>query len=171
MSFRDDTVNSLTERWECNELLGVALRGDCYQPSRAEQLRLRPCGERPRGVAGDAAASGPLALEPAGSDPTRLEAESNPPRLAALPYSPGDRLGDLVLAAEQNLGQGRVAVLGTRSPWATTAFPFRIRSSGRCWPRWPKRMQRRWPGGGNWRPSPLPLWRWRFCSIALSHCG
>jgi hypothetical protein len=43
-------------------------------------------------------------------------------------YAAGDRLGDLVLAAEQRVGQGRVLVLGDTSPLQNdglpSAFPF-----------------------------------------------
>ncbi len=50
-----------------------------------------------------------------GSDPTRPE---------ALPYVPGTRLGDLVLAGQQNVGQGSVVVLGDATGLCNDGIPF-----------------------------------------------
>ena len=71
MSFRDDTANSLTERWECN-LLASPGAATATSRSWAEQFRHRPCRKRSRGMAGGAAAGGPLVLERAGQRPDPL---------------------------------------------------------------------------------------------------
>ena len=61
-----------------------------------------------------------------GSDPNRLEPETSPPRLAALPYSPGSRLGNLVLAAQQNIGRGTVVALGEAACLSNDGIPFSV---------------------------------------------
>ena len=52
------------------------------------------------------------------------ELGADPDRPDALPYSPGDHLGDLVLAAQQNVGRGRVVVLGAAACLSNDGIPF-----------------------------------------------
>jgi hypothetical protein len=114
MSLRDDTANSLTERWESNLLAaphaasatGRPGRG-CFSIERATSIR----------VAWPAAPllTGRWCWNELGSDPMRGE---------ALAYSPGSRLGDLVLAARQNVGVGSVVVLGDATCLSNDGIPF-----------------------------------------------
>jgi hypothetical protein len=114
MSFRDDTANSLTERWESNLLAapGAANKTGrpgqgCFSIQRAASVRL----------AWPAAPllAGRWCWNELGSDPIRGE---------ALSYAPGNRLGDLVLAAERNFGQGRIVVLGDATCLSNDGIPF-----------------------------------------------
>lgn len=57
--------------------------------------------------------------------------EGWPANAAGRHYAPGDRLGDLVLAAEEPQGRGRVVVLGDASPLANAALPGSYRLVGR----------------------------------------
>ena len=123
MSFRDDTANSLTERWECNLLASPCAATATSRPGRSSFGFDRAASVHAAWPAAPLLV-GRWCWNELGSDPTRLEAESNPPRLAALPYSQGDRLGDLVLAAEKNLGQGRVVVLGDATCLSNDGIPF-----------------------------------------------
>ena len=77
-------------------------------------------------------------------------------------YNAGEQLGDLVLAAEQPFGQGRVFVLGDTSPlqndMLANAYPF----VGRLLGTWPigRRVRRR-SGGSCW---PWRRW-WRWLAL------
>ncbi len=114
MSFRDDTVNSLTERWECNLLAAPHAANTtgrpgqgCFSIERAASIK----------VAWPVAPllAGRWCWNELGSDPMRGE---------ALSYSPGSRLGDLVLAAERNFGQGSVVALGDATCLSNDGIPF-----------------------------------------------
>ena len=84
------------------------------------------------------------------------ELGTDPDRPEALPYSPGDHLGDLVLAAQQNVGRGTVVVLGAAACLSNDGIPFSYTFTGSAALRpWPPTIRRRWPGGGSswaWRP-------------------
>jgi hypothetical protein len=123
MSFVDDTANSLTERWECNLLASPGAATATSRPGRSSFGFDRA---RSVSVAWPAAPllKGRWCWNEVGSDPTRVDAESNPPRLVPLPYSPNDQLGDLVLAAEQDSGRGRVVVLGDSACLSNDGIPF-----------------------------------------------
>ncbi len=120
MSFRDDTANSLTERWEDNlqSASRAATASSCpgtnhFSFDRAASIRTRwPAG--PLIV-------GRWAWDELGSDPERPE---------ALPYAPGNHLGDLVLAAQQNVGRGTVVVLGSASCMSNDGIPFSYTFTG-----------------------------------------
>jgi hypothetical protein len=99
---RDDQTISLTRRWEHN-----------YQPAPHAATAGIDAGRNGFGL--DRAASirtawpaGPLVVGRWGWSQSPCEAaEADLP-----PYTPGERLGDLVLAAGQRLGSGSVVVLG-----------------------------------------------------------
>ena len=55
---------------------------------------------------------------------------TDPDRPEALPYSPGNRLGDLVLAAQQNVGRGTVVVLGAAACLSNDGIPFSYTFTG-----------------------------------------
>src|SRR5208337_3738036 len=58
------------------------------------------------------------------------ELGTDPERPAALPYSPGDYLGDLVLAAQQNVGRGKVVVMGSAACLSNDGIPFSYTFAG-----------------------------------------
>ncbi len=58
------------------------------------------------------------------------ELGTDPDRPEALPYSPGDHLGDLVLAAQQNVGRGTVVVLGSAACLSNDGIPFSYTFTG-----------------------------------------
>jgi hypothetical protein len=123
MSLRDDTANSLTERWECNLLAAPRAATATGSPGRSSFSMDRAASVRANWPAGPLMV-GRWCWNELGSDPTRMEPGSNPPRLAALPYTPGSRLGDLVLAAQQNFGQGNIVVLGDAACLGNDGIPF-----------------------------------------------
>jgi hypothetical protein len=120
MSFRDDTANSLTLQWEDNLQLAPQaatasgmLGRNAFSFGRAASVRVAwPAG--PLVV-------GRWAWNELGTDPDRPE---------ALPYSPGDHLGDLVLAAQQNVGHGSVVVLGSAGCLSNDGIPFSYTFTG-----------------------------------------
>jgi hypothetical protein len=101
MSFRDDTVNSLTERWEDNLQSAPHAATASSDPGRSPFSVDRAASIRVSWPAGPLLV-GRWAWDELGTDADRLD---------ALPYSPGNRLGDLVLAAQQHVGKGTVVVL------------------------------------------------------------
>jgi len=114
MSFCDDTANSLTQRWEDNlqsaphAATASSMPGQgCFSFDRAVAIRVGwPAG--PLVV-------GRWAWDELGTDPERP---------GALPYVPGERLGDLVLAAQQNVGRGTAVVLGAADCLSNDGIPF-----------------------------------------------
>jgi hypothetical protein len=114
MTFRDDTANSLTERWESNLLAAPHAANTtgrpgqgCFSPQRAASIQTTwPAAPL---------LAGRWCWNELGSDPMRAE---------ALAYAPGSRLGDLVLAAERNYGQGSVVVLGDAACLSNDGIPF-----------------------------------------------
>ena len=114
MSFRDDTANSLTERWEDNLQSAPHAATAGSDPGRSHFSLDRAASIRVRWPAG------PLLVGRWGWD----ELGADPDRPAALPYSPGNHLGDLVLAAQQNVGQGTVVVLGAAACLSNDGIPF-----------------------------------------------
>ncbi len=123
MSFRDDTANSLTERWECNLLASPCAATAGSRAGRSSFSIDRAASVRIAWPAGPLLA-GRWCWNELGGNPTRIESQSNPPRPVALPYSPGNRLGDLVLAAQQNIGRGTVIVLGDATCLTNDGIPF-----------------------------------------------
>ena len=99
---RDDTAVSLTERWEfnCRPLPHAATSG--LDAGRGEF----GFGRGASLIAGWPAS--PLIVAPWSWSEPGSDAAAG----ATARYSPGDKLGDLVLAAEQRVGRGRVVVLG-----------------------------------------------------------
>ena len=152
MSFRDDTANSLTERWEDNlqsaphaATAGSSPGRNHFSLDRAASIRI-------------AWPAGPLlvgrwAWDELGTDPDRPE---------ALSYSPGNRLGDLVLAAQQHVGRGTVVVLDAAACLSNDGIPFSYTFTGPLLSSLAANRRRRWPGGGScwaWRPR-----GWQSCS-------
>ena len=101
MSFRDDTADSLTQRWEDNLQSAPVAATASSSPGRNHFSLDRPASIRVSWPAGPLLV-GRWAWNELGTDPDRPE---------ALAYVPGERLGDLVLAAQQNVGRGTVVVL------------------------------------------------------------
>jgi hypothetical protein len=58
------------------------------------------------------------------------ELGTDPERPEALPYAPGNHLGDLVLAAQQNVGRGTVVVLGSAVCLSNDGIPFSYTFTG-----------------------------------------
>jgi hypothetical protein len=111
MSFRDDTANSLTDLWESNLLAAphaaVVTGGQSFGFGHAASIRVTwPASPL---------LAGRWCWDEVGSDPMRGE---------PLAYEPGSRLGDLVLAAQQNVGGGRVVVLGDATCLSNDGIPF-----------------------------------------------
>ncbi len=120
MSFRDDTANSLTEHWEDNLQSAPHAATASSDPGQNYFSLDRAASLRARWPAGPLLV-GRWAWDELGSDPDRPE---------ALPYSPGERLGDLVLAAQQNVGRGTVVVLGAAACLSNDGIPFSYTFSG-----------------------------------------
>jgi hypothetical protein len=114
MSFRDDTANSLTERWEDNVQSAPHAATASSGPGRTHFSLDRAVSIRSGWPAGPLLV-GRWAWDELGTDPDRPE---------ALPYSPGNHLGDLVLAAQQNVGQGTVVALGSAACLSNDGIPF-----------------------------------------------
>ena len=70
--------------------------------------------------------AGPLVVGRWGWD----ELGTDPDRPEALPYLPGERLGDLVLAAQQNVGRGTVVVLDAAACVSNDGIPFSYTFTG-----------------------------------------
>jgi hypothetical protein len=110
----DQTARSASARWEDNlQAAAPAARGGLAGPAANFAL--------------DGAASLDLAWPAMPLVVGRWGcAGKGPSRSAA--YAPGQRLGDLVLAAQQRLGQGRVVVLGNSTclsdRWLPSSYPF-----------------------------------------------
>ncbi len=114
MSFRDDTANSLTERWEDNLQLAPHAATASSNPGRSHFSFDRAASIRVSWPAGPLVA-GRWSWDELGTDPDRPE---------ALSYAPGNHLGDLVLAAQQNVGRGTVVVLGAAGCLSNDGIPF-----------------------------------------------
>lgn len=114
VSFRDDTANSLTQRWEDNFQSAPHAATASSDPGRS-------CFSLDRGASLRVSwPAGPLligrwAWDELGTDTDRPD---------ALPYLPGARLGDLVLGAQQNVGRGSVVVLGAAACLSNDGIPF-----------------------------------------------
>ncbi len=120
MSFRDDTANSLTERWEDNLQSAPHAATASSDPGRSHFSLDRAASIRVSWPAGPLLV-GRWAWDELGTDPDRPE---------ALPYSPGNHLGDLVLAAQQNVGRGTVVVLGAAACLSNDGIPFSYTFTG-----------------------------------------
>jgi len=114
ISFRDDTANSLTQRWEDNLQSAPHAATASSNPGRSHFSLDHAASLRVSWPAGPLVV-GRWAWDELGTDLDRPD---------ALPYSPGDHLGDLVLAAQQNVGQGTVVVLGTAACLSNDGIPF-----------------------------------------------
>jgi len=114
MSFRDDTANSVTQRWEDNLQSAPHAATASSAPGREYFSFDRAASIRVSWPAGPLAV-GRWAWDEMGTDPDRPE---------ALPYVPGEHLGDLVLAAQQNVGRGTVVALGTAACVSNDGIPF-----------------------------------------------
>jgi hypothetical protein len=114
MSLRDDTANSLTERWDSNIVAAPSAANATSRPGKCSFSVQRAASVQ---ITWPAAPifTGRWCWNELGNDPIRAE---------ALSYSPGSRLGDLVLAAERNVDQGRVVVLGDASCLSNDGIPF-----------------------------------------------
>jgi hypothetical protein len=114
MSFRDDTANSLTERWEDNLQSAPHAATACSNPGQGHFSFDHAASIRVAWPAGPLVV-GRWAWDELGTDPDRPE---------ALPYMSGERLGNLVLAAQQNVGRGTVVVLGSTTCVSNEGIPF-----------------------------------------------
>ena len=114
MSFRDDTANSLTDHWECNLTGPNDAATATSHPGRSSFSIDRAASVRVFWEAWPLMV-GRWCWNELGSDPIRGE---------ALSYSPGNRLGDLVLAAQEKVGQGSVVVLGDATCLSNDGIPF-----------------------------------------------
>jgi hypothetical protein len=120
LSFRDDTANSLTERWEDNLQSAPYAATASSDPGRSHFSLDRAASIRTRWPAGPLLV-GRWAWDEVGTDTDRPE---------ALPYLPGNHLGDLVLAAQQNVGRGTVVVLGATACLSNDGIPFSYTFTG-----------------------------------------
>jgi hypothetical protein len=120
MWFRDDTANSLTERWEDNLQAAPHTATASSEPGQGYFSFDRAASIRVAWPAGPLVV-GRWAWDEVGTDPERPE---------ALPYSPGNHLGDLVLAAQQNFGQGTVVTLNAAACLSNDGIPFSYRFTG-----------------------------------------
>ncbi len=120
MSFRDDTANSLTERWEDNLDSAPHAATASSSPGRADFSLDRAASIRVSWPAGPLLV-GRWAWDELGTDPDRPD---------ALPYSPGNRLGNLVLAAQQNAGRGTVVTLDAAACLSNDGLPFSYTFTG-----------------------------------------
>jgi hypothetical protein len=114
MSFRDDTANSLTERWQDNLFSAPHAAMASGHPGHGDASFDRAASIRVAWPAGPLVV-GRWAWDELGTDPDRA---------GALPYEPGNQLGDLVLAAQQNVGQGTVVTLSAASCLSNDGIPF-----------------------------------------------
>ncbi len=114
MSFRDDTANSLTERWESNLLAAPHAVNATGRPGQGCFSIQRTASVQTAWPAAPLL-TGRWCWNELGSDPIRGE---------ALAYAPGNRLGDLVLAAHRNFGQGNVVALGDATCLSNDGLPF-----------------------------------------------
>ena len=114
MSFRDDTANSLTERWEDNLQSAPCAATASSYPGRSDFSLDRAVSIRAGWPAGPLLV-GRWAWDELGTDPDRPQ---------ALSYSPGNHLGDLVLAAQQNVRLGTVVALGSAACLGNDGIPF-----------------------------------------------
>jgi len=114
ISFRDDTANSLTQRWEDNLQSAPHAATASSNPGRNHFSFDRAASLRVSWPAGPLVV-GRWAWDELGTDLDRPD---------ALPYSPGDHLGDLVLAAQQNVGRGTVVALGAATCLSNDGIPF-----------------------------------------------
>ena len=144
MSFRDDTVNSLTQRWEDNLQSAPHSATASGDPGRSHFSLDSAASIR---VAWPA---GPLLVGRWAWD----ELGTNPDRPEALPYSPGNHLGDLVVAAQQNVGRGTVVVLGTSACLNNDGIPFSYTFTGPL-------LSALAADHGYMVPDPAPLAWWR----------
>jgi hypothetical protein len=120
MSFRDDTSNSVTERWEDNlqsaphaATASSSPGRDYFSFDRAASIRVSwPAGPLVTGRWG---------WDELGTDPLRTE---------LLPYAAGNHLGDLVLAAQQHVGKGSVVVLSAAACLSNDGIPFSLAFTG-----------------------------------------
>ncbi len=121
MAFRDDMANSVSEHWECNLLAAP----------HAATANLDTATNR---FSFDRAAS-IRAIWPAGplvsSRWSWDEGGSDPDRPGSLDYQPGNHLGDLVLAAQQDLGRGSIVALGDARCLCNDRIPFSYMFVGR----------------------------------------
>ncbi len=120
MSFRDDTANSLTERWEYNLQSAPHAATASSNPGQNHFSFDRAASIRVSWPAGPLVA-GRWGWDEVGTDPDRPE---------PLAYTPGNHLGDLVLAAQQNIGQGTVVVLGAAACLSNDGIPFSYTFTG-----------------------------------------
>ncbi|MGA2255751.1 MAG: hypothetical protein ABSG53_13985 [Thermoguttaceae bacterium] len=120
LSFRDDTANSLTQRWEDNLQSAPHAATASSNPGRDQFSLDRVASIRVSWPAGPLIV-GRWAWDELGTDPDRPE---------ALSYLPGERLGDLVLAAQQNVGRGTVVVLGAAGCVSNDGIPFSYTFTG-----------------------------------------
>ena len=114
LSFRDDTANSLTERWEDNLQSAPQAATASSRPGQAHFSLDCAASIRVSWPAGPLIV-GRWACDELGTDPDRPE---------ALPYLAGERLGDLVLAAQQNVSRGTVVVLDAAACVSNDGIPF-----------------------------------------------
>ena len=120
MSFRDDTANSLTEHWEDNLQAAPHAATASSNPGRSHFSFDRPASIRVSFPAGPLVV-GRWAWDELGTDPDRPD---------ALAYIPGNHLGDLVLAAQQNVGRGTVVVLDAAACMGNGGIPFSYSFTG-----------------------------------------
>jgi hypothetical protein len=114
ISYRDDTANSLTERWEDNLLAAPHAATASSNPGRGSFSFDRAASLRVAWSAGPLLV-GRWAWDEVGTDPDRPE---------ALSYVPGNHLGDLVLAAQQKFGKGTVVALNAAACLSNDGIPF-----------------------------------------------
>jgi hypothetical protein len=120
MSFRDDTANSLTQRWEDNLQSAPHAATASSSPGRNHFSIDRAASIRVAWPAGPLLV-GRWAWDELGTDPDRP---------GALSYSPGNHLGDLVLAAQQTVGRGTVVALGDAACLSNDGIPFSYTFTG-----------------------------------------
>jgi hypothetical protein len=114
MSFRDDTANSLTQRWEDNLQSAPHAATASSSPGRSQFSFDRAASIRVSWPAGPLI-TGRWAWDEVGNDPDRP---------IPLAYTAGNHLGDLVLAAQQNVGRGTVVALGSAACLSNDGIPF-----------------------------------------------
>ena len=120
ISFRDDTADSLTERWEDNLQAAPHAATASSDPGRSQFSIDRAASLR---ISWPAV---PLLVGHWGWN----EAGNDPDRRTVQPYAPGNHLGDLVLAAQQKAGRGTVVVLGATGCLSNDGLPFSYTSAG-----------------------------------------
>ena len=119
MQVRFDTAVTRTGNWEQSYEV-LAHPATAGIDDSAEPVRRAIGLVDPHALAGPAGAGGALGLERSGQRRRRARAVAS--------YNAGELLGDLVLAAEQPFGKGRIFVLGGTSPlqneMLANAYPF-----------------------------------------------